>query len=131
MSRTIGQMVIDQGEDFNLRVKMRNNGGYDPVDLSSASIVEFIFKKQDGDVHTASLVGGGTLPEDPEDEEDLGQPAVSIPGDIVGDVLVSLDPDITSLLKVGAGQDVLVKYVIDGVTTISRFLKALEVRSVP
>ncbi len=96
--KTVGQISIEQGEDFAKTFKMRTDGGYTAIDLSSATAFTFSLKKADSTWlslnstdHTSNVIitGNGTA----------------------GDVQLILTQAHTAALKKGKSQNIEMSYL--------------------
>lgn len=94
MVKTVGQIQIEQGEDWTKTFKFRTDGGFTAVDLSEATEITFAFEKTDS---TWLL---------------LTSPAVAVSGSgLRGDVTVTLTQAQTATLKKGKNQNIECSYL--------------------
>lgn len=95
--RTVGQILIEQGEDFEKTFKLRTDGGYTAIDLSSASSFTFALEKNDGTWLTLN--------------SDDNASSVDILGTgAAGDVKLTLTQAQTATLKKGKNQNIEMSY---------------------
>jgi hypothetical protein len=125
MLQTRGSLVIDRGQYFTKTFKFRLNGGYDPVDLSTATEIQVSFPKSDGTHHVATLT---TYDADARPNSN-GQ--IALVAGTKGDLTITLPSSVTELLKIGAGQHIGVGWTIDSKKTSMTLQKALEVQDAP
>lgn len=111
MLKTVGKLTIVRGENFSEQIKLRINGGYDPLDLSSASAIEVKFRNEAGTTLTLNLAGGVTR----------------VGSGILGDLIVTMSQVQTAALQKGNGQNIEVTYTIDSVKTIVVLPQVLDV----
>lgn len=122
MVQTRGRIVIDRGEHFSKTFKFRENGGYDPVDFSTATEIEFAFKKADGTFHVATLSAYDA------DSAPDSNGQVELVAGTKGDLLVTIPEATTALLKEADGQNISVAWTIAGKKTACVLEKVLDVR---
>lgn len=96
--KTVGQIVIEQGEDFAKTFKLRKDGGYTAIDLSSATAFTFGLKKTDGTWLTLNSTDNAS--------------SVIITGTgVQGDVQLVLTQAQTAELKKGKNQNIEMSYL--------------------
>jgi hypothetical protein len=96
--KTVGRVVIEQGEDFSKTFKLRTDGGYTAIGLASATAFTFAMRKTDGtwllkstadESSTVEILNSGTT----------------------GDVSLGLSQAETASLKRGRKQNIEMSYL--------------------
>jgi len=113
MASTVLNIIRGSDKDFTVLVTIIGgcNSG-EPFDLTGASEIKALFKKEDDTILTKTLSGS----------------AITIVSATTGKIKVLLTDADTSLLAVGDGQPFEIEIIIGTITSIVQFIETLNVR---